>query len=582
MNIPDTDRKETDGARQKLSALIDFGNLINSSLDLKFTLDNLLLTCFSKFHTMRGLVVIADKDGWLNVASFKGIQKKNADSFPRLSITCSIPENTSEAERFIKNASQLIVDNKYDDFIKDNKFAITVPLFSSKRLHGFLLLGERFGKADYTAEDLNFLSTIVNIASTAIENSLIVDELKSLNRNLDSKVSMLSSLFELSKEFSGILDVQHVCKLLGYTIMGQLLVSGYGIIICRDSNPEVLESKLPPKLLEDALRNCLPSQITAPLKKTEVRQMFPDLAVMGIELIIPMQIHAETKGLVLLGKRLNSSGYSSADIEFLYALASLAIVSIENSRLFKEALEKQKMEEDLEIARQIQRNLLPQSIPEISNFEIAALNITSKQVGGDYYDLIRLDQQNLLFAIGDVAGKGVPASLMMANMQAFLKSICKQGMRLDEATALLNDLISENTMIGSFITFFWGIIDNSSRAITYVNAGHNPPLLLREGKIQKLEKGGMILGVVKTIAPYLSETVTLDKGDILVLFTDGVTEAMNTRMEEFTDERLEELVPHLKDLSAQQAVDRIIAEVQGFTSGASQSDDITIMVIKAK
>ena len=156
------------------------------------------------------------------------------------------------------------------------------------------------------------------------------------------------------------------------------------------------------------------------------------------------------------------------------------------------------MEEELEIAREIQLNLLPSSIPKFNSFDIAGDNISSKQVGGDYYDIIKLDENNFYIAIADVSGKGVPAALLMANIQAFLKIICKQGMKIDEATGLINDLITENTSDGRFITFFWGIFDELNKNLTYVNAGHNPPLLIRDGKIIKLDKGGIILGVMKT------------------------------------------------------------------------------------
>jgi sigma-B regulation protein RsbU (phosphoserine phosphatase) len=263
-------------------------------------------------------------------------------------------------------------------------------------------------------------------------------------------------------------------------------------------------------------------------------------------------------------------------------VGSLSIVSIENRRLFKEALEKQRMEEELEIARDIQKNLLPRKLPRYSNFDLAALNLSSRQVGGDYYDIIPLGDDNFCVAIADVSGKGVPAALLMANLQAFLKIICKHGMQLDEATALINDLITENTSDGKFITFFWGILDNESRTLQYINAGHNPPLLIRNGKIRKLETGGIILGVLKTFTPYQSEIIHLQKDDVLILFTDGITEAKNTSDDEFSDEKLEELSLLYSEKPAEEIVFAIRREVQNFSMGAIQSDDITLLVLKVK
>ena len=155
-------------------------------------------------------------------------------------------------------------------------------------------------------------------------------------------------------------------------------------------------------------------------------------------------------------------------------------------------------------------------------------------------------------------------------------------MPLAEATNLMNDLVAENTTMGSFITFFWGIIDNAKKELTYVNAGHNPPLHIRNYNISKLKKGGMILGVMETLIPYVSETVQLESGDAVILFTDGITEAMNDKWEEFSDERLETLALQKYEESAQNILAHIKFNVEDYTHGAEQSDDITGLVIKVK
>ena len=286
--------------------------------------------------------------------------------------------------------------------------------------------------------------------------------------------------------------------------------------------------------------------------------------------------------MILLGNRAGNRDYLDSDIEFIYSVGNLAIISLENKRLFEEALEKQKLEEELLIARDIQQNLLPQEIPQYENFEIAALNVSSKQVGGDYYDVIPLNADNFVIAIADVSGKGVPASLMMANIQAFLQVICRQDLQIEEATAIINDLVTENTTEGRFITFFWGVVNTRQKKIKYVNAGHNPPLLLRNNKVKKLDRGGIILGVMKTFNPYIFEEVDLQEDDLLVLFTDGVSEAMNNQGEEFGEERLEEVANALKNGSAGEILDGIKQEVQNFTEGNAQSDDITMITLKVK
>ena len=396
------------------------------------------------------------------------------------------------------------------------------------------------------------------------------------------RISRLNSLFELSKEFGLFSESTKVARLLVYSVIGQFLVQKFAVVSFEGKNIKILESKFHQDELMTALNNYNGKTIKNSITKIELETENADLKKLGVELIVPMQLQGETKGLILLGKRANEFEYSEADIEYIYSVGSLAIVSIENQRLFKEALEKQKIEEDLEIAHDIQRNLLPHKIPQFKNFDVVANTVFSKQVGGDYYDVITLDENNFSIAVADVSGKGVSAALMMASLQAFLKTICKQGMKIDEATGLINDLIEENTTDGKFITFFWAVIDDEKKQMLYVNAGHNPPLLIRKGKIIKLDKGGIILGVIKTMIPYLSEKLQLEKDDVIILFTDGVSEAMNKDGEEFSDERLEKLSLSLSDKSAIGISDGIQAEVSKFAHGAVQSDDITLMVIKVK
>jgi len=295
-----------------------------------------------------------------------------------------------------------------------------------------------------------------------------------------------------------------------------------------------------------------------------------------------MQLQNKTRGIILLGSRAGNRDFFNNDIEYIYSVGNLAIISLENNRLFLEALEKQKMEEDLLIARDIQRNLLPDKLPEYEKYDIAALNVSSKQVGGDYYDVIPIADEKFYIAIADVSGKGVPASLMMANIQAFLQVICKQGMKIEEATAMINDLVTANTSEGRFITFFWGYINTKTNTLTYVNAGHNPPYILRGDKVIKLTKGGIILGVVKTFAPYIFEEVELKKDDVILLYTDGVSEALNLEFQEYSEERLEMIAKSLVKNSAGEILNGIKEDVQIFTQGNLQSDDITMIVIKVR
>lgn len=550
--------------KRNLTALVEFSRVINSSLDLNFILNNVLLTCLGKFLATRGLVAL-NLNGKLTVKASKGISEESAKQFPHIEAN----EHCTGNENLVK-------------YLAENNLPASEKISSSNECVGIVCLGEKLNKQMYSADDLDFLKTILNISASAIQNSLIVEELKLVNRELDSRIQRLSSLFELSKEFGLFSESTKVTRLLIFALIGQFLVQKYALLRFDGNDIEVIEPKIPVEELLTNIRKIDYYKIDTSLNKEKVALLSPSLSGMGIEVIVPMQIQGKTKGLIILGRRINNVDYTDADIEFIFSVGSLAIISMENRRLFIEALEKQKLEEELDLARDIQRNLLPQKIPIFKNFEIAAVNVSSKQVGGDYYDIIELDNDDCCIAIADVSGKGVPASLLMANMQAFLQVICRQNTPLDEATGLINDLISSNTSDGRFITFFWGILNDVTKSFNYVNAGHNPPLLIRDGTITKLEIGGMILGVMKTMTPYKSESIQLKKDDVLVMFTDGISEAMNKKSEEFSDEALEKLSLEMAGASADAILKEIQIKVQKFANGAHQSDDITLLVVKVK
>lgn len=555
-----------DGIRVKrnLTALVEFSRIINSSLDLEFILNNVLLTCLGKFLATKGLIILKENDLFV-IKSSKGFSTEIIETFPELRVN---KECTGEDE--------------LNKFIEKSHLIVSEKINSSTECLGMVCLGTKLNNKPYSEDDIDFLKTILNISATAIQNSLVVAEIKKVNRMLDSKVQRLNSLFELSKEFGLFSESSKVARLLVLSLIGQFMVSKFSVLNFEGDTIQILDSKFPVDDLLGRLRKYEYFKIDSSQKIEKIKENFPLLFEIGVNLIVPMQIQGKVKGLIILGKRINDQDYADADIEFIYSVGSLAIISLENKRLFKEALEKLKLEEELEFAREIQQNLLPSSIPQTKSFEISALNLPSKQVGGDYYDIIKLDEKNYYIAIADVSGKGIPASLLMANMQAFLQVLCRQNLKIDEATGLINDLITSNTSDGRFITFFWAMLNDAEKKITYVNAGHNPPLLIRNGLIKKLGEGGMILGVMKTIMPYNATTVQLESGDLIIMFTDGISEAMSAENEEFSDVRLEEMVLKFHKHSADEVVKSIKTEVQNFTEGAPQSDDITLMAIKVK
>ena len=559
------------GQSAEITPLLEFSTVVNSSLDLKFILGTVLLTLMGKLLLSKSVVLIRTKEKHFQIENAKGIPSDLAGKeiqiqhVPRKSFSLGSGGSPGEMQLFKAGIVRMF------------------PIVSHGVVLGFFGIGKRTGRQQLTVAEKSFIEAIIGISAAAIEKGVAFNEIKTVNRALDEKVQELRTLFELSKEFNAMFDREKLLKLFTFTLMGQVGAGRYAVCL---KNGETVSSRVDTKVLAE-FKIAMFENITSPTLVEDLQRKKILLAIrercesQGIVAVIPLQSQNEVKGILCLGERLRGGTYSSSDLEFIYSLGNLAISSLENTRLFQETLEKQKMENELVIARDIQRGLLPRTLPKIPGFDLAAVNISSKQVGGDYYDAIVLENGRFVIAIGDVSGKGAPASLLMANVQATIRTLVHFNLPLSEMTSRVNRLIYENTGNDKFITFFWGILDPATKIFCYVNAGHNHPFVVRANKsIERLTEGGIILGVVKDAAPYEEGRVQLSAGDAVVMFTDGISEAMNTEGVDYTEERVEEFLRKVSASSAQGILDEIQHEIARYTSGAPQSDDITLVVMK--
>lgn len=234
--------------------------------------------------------------------------------------------------------------------------------------------------------------------------------------------------------------------------------------------------------------------------------------------------------------------------------------------------------EEVEEARAIGAALLPRTIPEVPGLEIATTSQPLRSLGGDYFDVLELGDGKLGICIADVIGKGVPAALLMSNVQATVRTLASESLPPAELVTRLNQGVHRSTTPGKFVTFCYCALDRNARKVAYTNAGHCAPILVRaSGEVVRLDAGGAVLGVFPKW-PYEQVTVSLEPGDRLVLFTDGVTEASNSRDEEFGEERLAHLISALRDRCAHELKNRILQTVSTFTAGRAQ-DDATLVVV---
>jgi sigma-B regulation protein RsbU (phosphoserine phosphatase) len=242
--------------------------------------------------------------------------------------------------------------------------------------------------------------------------------------------------------------------------------------------------------------------------------------------------------------------------------------------------QRERLSRELEIAREVQERLFPQGCPPTAGLDCAGRCRPASGVGGDYYDWLELPDGGLGIAIGDVSGKGVPAALLMASLQASLRSQIIAGPTdLASLMSNMNRLVYEATPSNRYATFFYAQYQLAARRLDYVNGGHNPPMLFRRGEVIRLDQGGPAVGLFRP-ACYMQASIDLRQGDVLVLFTDGISEAMNSSDEEWEEERLIESVRKCADHPAPEMLDAIVQDADVFVAGAPQHDDMTLMVVR--
>ena len=313
-----------------------------------------------------------------------------------------------------------------------------------------------------------------------------------------------------------------------------------------------------------------------------------NLAALAPQLLLPLVVKEKLLGVVALGEKRAEAPYSGTDVRLLKSVATQTGLALSNAQLTAaiahEVGRREKMSREIEIAREVQERLFPQRLEPIVGIEYFGGCRTALGVGGDYYDFLALPGGQLGIALGDISGKGIPAALMMASLQASLRA---EAARAAGDVAGLLARVNQALFVASsedrYATFFYGQYDPITLKLTYVNAGHCAPMLLRAadnfGTIDRLSVGGPVIGLIPDCT-YEQGEVTLNKGDELVIFTDGVSEAMNHNLEEWGEERLADSVRTCKACAAPQLISHIMADADAFAAGAPQHDDMTLVVVR--
>lgn len=558
----------------ELSALFEINQMLNSSLNLVSIADNILLSPMGRMMIGKGIFLLHRGDRIFEVFTLKGLSRELIGkrlTIPDLPFRPFLAEEAGQTEAWM-------------EFFVQFDIRLFLPVTLRNDVFGLIAYGKKLAGGRYTESEIEFLTSICNIAATSIQNGIVFDELQKVNKQLDKKIQELNTLFDIGKGLQATLDSGKIIKLLSYGLMGEMMINKYIVLVRRNEQADTADLKgfhampFQPHHYERLFSISHPYHV----EEGEHGELNSFLLDHDVQAVIPMRSQDRTKGILLTGTRMTRQSLSDDDLNFLYTLGIQAMLSLENAWLFEDSLERKRLEEELELARQIQIGLLPKSFPDIAPFEVFGVNISSKQVGGDYFDIIRIDESHYIIAVADVSGKGVPASLLMSNLQAGLLALSPEVRAFDRLVARINNIIFMNTGSDKFITFFGGILDISAGTFTYVNAGHNPPYFVKTGSaLQTLDKGGLILGMLPDVG-YEQDTVSFGPGESIVMFTDGVTEAMNEDGNQYEEPRLEELIAVHHECGAQDLTERIVASVSKFAGNTPQSDDITVVVLKRK
>jgi sigma-B regulation protein RsbU (phosphoserine phosphatase) len=297
-------------------------------------------------------------------------------------------------------------------------------------------------------------------------------------------------------------------------------------------------------------------------------------------LLMPLSTGEGLLGFVAVGSKMNGEDYTSDELEILSALSGQMSLVVLNLELLEERVRKDALERQMDLARTVQKRLLPVSLPVVPGCELAARIKPCLDVAGDYYDAFIFQENKLLVAVGDVSGKGMGPALIMANLQASMRTALQAGLPLDTALGTINRMVFENTPDDMFITLFAAGWSPSEGTLSFVNAGHNPPMLFRKsGEVLLLCEGGLLLGV-QACENYATGVVNCSPGDTLLLYTDGVTEAMNPAGEEFGEERLRSLVAGNTGLPLEELLALIEREAAAFQGSGDFSDDFTLLALR--
>lgn len=588
-----------------LSEMIKVSKMINSTLDLNSLLESIMDSAKIVLKAEASSLMLIDRktnELFFNIISGEKERDLKEIRIPmgvgiagRVAETCKplVVNDAQNDERVYKQADEKI------NFVTNN--LIATPLMVRNRIIGVIEVINSIGRTEFTEKDLELFNTFSEQAALAIHNRELIDSLKDINRELKKKVHELSSLHEIGKVLMSTLNEKDLFDSIVRIIADEMqadrvsimiyapdhdaleIVSHFGLDLSPFERTFVsLDKSLAGKAYHD--RKLI---YTNSLEKSPYA-LFRDVERYhtGGCIIQPLMHGQEIYGVLNISDRQSPTGkdFNDDDLRLVSTIASQITRSIQNFRLLNEMLQKRSYEKELEITSSIQKSILPSHFQKSAWFDLGVISEPAKLMGGDFYDLLAFDGDQYVFSVADVSGKSLPAALFMAVTSSIIRTYGREIKTPAEVLYKANDLIYQDSQSGMFVTLFYAFYNAPNHELFYASAGHNEQLIFRHDTrtFEKLGTKGRPLGVVDSQlhGPFGEGRAFLNEGDLLILYTDGVVEAINERKEEFGFDRFCRIIGDNMLLSSDQLVKKIFREVKTFAGSEAQYDDFTLMIIK--
>jgi sigma-B regulation protein RsbU (phosphoserine phosphatase) len=421
----------------------------------------------------------------------------------------------------------------------------------------------------------------------------IVSQLQEENQRLRRAVEELSILNDLARAIGASVNTQEIIETITRKSLRALNAEQSVVTMIQHESSDMTKTlvrenlsstehekfHLHQSMLGWMILNKKPLLINDPRRDERFRGVLWDETVRSL-LCVPLITKSALKGVITVYNKKEGKQFTEEDQRLLVIIAAQSAQVIENARLYEQEKSMLAMQEQFRLAAQIQHDLLPKKSPQLPHYEIFGTTISAQQVGGDYFDFIPLDEHRMALCLGDVTGKGLPAALLMANVQATLRGQALLSQSASECLSRSNRLLFLSTSSEKFCTLFYGILDTGKHELHYCNAGHDHPFHFSDnGTLRRLAKGGVMLGIFENM-PYEQESIAMKPGDLMFVYSDGITEAMNVNQAQFTESGIEETLRQHRNEPAQVIAERMIEAVRKHANGYPQSDDVTMLIVK--